>query len=262
MRLEGWRGFQESIAREVGSTVIGLPTLDSLRRRKPRPSIEEQFGIAPQAIDKDLFKIRLANKKGIRQEACMLVDDRYAQRGYGAQKTDVDPNCLAIAAYDGSKVIGTLSIGLDSAQGLRCDQLYRREVDELRASGARVCEFVKFAAKPSSASINIVAALFHVAFIYAHRIHGFDDVVMEVTPQHLKFYKRALGFRQLGKEGLNPRVNTVGVLSHCKFEYIAEQLLRFGGNIGMRKTEKSLYPYGFSPAEEQGIVKRIYALHR
>ena len=247
---------------EMGSTVMALPSLHSLRRRNLQMQDGEETAPHSHGIEKRQFKIRLANMPTIRSEASMLIKERYVQRGYGVQELHENPNRMTIVAYDGTEAIGTLSIGFDSEAGLLSDALYKPEIDALRGQGRRVCEFIKFAIHPSSVSINVVAALFHVAFIHAHRIYRFDDVVMEITPQHFRFYKRALGFRQIGAARVNERVNTTGVLSHCRFSYIGAQLKRFGGNIKARKEEKSIYPYGFSAEEEHEIIDRISSLSR
>ncbi len=154
-------------------------------------------------------------------------------------------------------VVSSDSIGFDSPDGLLCDERYKSEIDALRASGRQVCEFIKLAVISSSTSIPTLAALFHVAFIYAYRIFGLDDVVMEINPHHARFYQRALGFVQLGIETRNLRVDAPAVLLHCKFSYIEAKLKKFGGNVAMRKHEKSIYPYGFSIEEEHGIMQRL-----
>ena len=43
----------------------------------------------------------------------------------------------------------------------------------------------------------MIAALFHVAYIIAHRLRGFDALVMEVNPRHVRYYERMLGARVL-----------------------------------------------------------------
>lgn len=246
--------------RNMGSTIMTMPSLLTSRPRTPAPSYQSASTIPSPAIKKNQFKIRLANMHDIQREASMLIQERYAQRGYDVQTLDADPNRLTIVAFDGMDPIGTLSIGFDSPTGLLCDELYPAEMGTLRASGRKLCEFIKFAAVSSPSSIKTLATLFHVAFIYAHRIHGFDEVVIEVNPHHLKFYQRALNFQQVGPERLNPRVNAPAVLLRGDFVHIGQQIRKFGGNPAGRKEEKSIYPYGFSEREEQGILQRLEAM--
>ena len=56
-------------------------------------------------------------------------------------------------------------------------------------------------------SRRVLASLFHVAYIIAHRVNVFDDLLIEVNPHHVRFYERMLGFAVQGLERLNPRVN-------------------------------------------------------
>ena len=46
---------------------------------------------------------------------------------------------------------------------------------------------------------RVLAALFHVAYIVAHRIRGYDTLVMEVNPRHVRYYERMLGARAIGE---------------------------------------------------------------
>jgi hypothetical protein len=244
----------------MGSTILAMPSLGTARRRHATRYAEPGPLNVHDAVKKNQFKIRLANMHDIRKEACMLIQERYAERGYGTQELAEDPRRLTIVAYEGSDAVGTLSVGFDSASGLLCDDLYRHEIDALRGADRKVCEFIKFAVNTSASSIKTLASLFHVAFIYAHRIHGCDDVVIEVNPHHVKFYERALGFTQIGLQRINRRVNAPAILLRGKFTYIGEQLRIFGGRAEERKREKSIFPYGFGEREEQDIQQRLDAM--
>jgi hypothetical protein len=96
-----------------------------------------------------------------------------------------------------------------------------------------------------------------VAYIIAHRLNGFHNLVIEVNPRHVMYYRRLLGFQILGPERLNRRVNAPAVLLSLELAHAYEQIARFGGRPELAATERSLYPYFFSPAEEAGIINRI-----
>ena len=245
---------------DTGATVMGRPWLEFLQQRNLAMSAGKlpQQKRDPAAANQ--FKIRLAKMHGLRREATVLLNECYVQRGYGVQDLGDAANRMTIVAYDGLEPIGTLSIGFDLGQGLLCDELYRQEINALRTADRKVCEFIKLAVNRSTASLATLAAVFHVVFIYAYRIHKFDDVVMEVNPRHVKFYEQALGFRQIGQELTNLRVNAPAVLLHCELDYIDAQLKLFAGNTALRKRERSIYPYGFSAQEEQGILQRLMDL--
>jgi hypothetical protein len=254
--IKGFTTHLKRSPRDMGSTIMTVPTANF---RQQDTSLEQAMAATPE-IRKNQFKIRLANMHDIQREASMLIQERYAQRGYGAQELSAAPNRLTIVAYEDMEAVGTLSVGFDSPAGLLCDDLYRTELDTLRASGRRACEFIKFAVASSASSTRTLAALFHVAFIYSHRIHGFDDVLIEVNPRHVRFYQRALGFKQIGAERTNRRVNAPAILLRGEFSYIGEQIMKFGGNPEARGKEKTIYPYGFGKREEQGILRRLEAM--
>lgn len=245
---------RKPIAAESGSTILVLPGISSR-------ATSASSRAARSITNADLFKIRLANVTGIRSEANLLVKKRYEERGYTTQDIEPNPYRLTIVAYDGKEPTGTISIGFDSSKGLLCDELYKVDVDKLRGTRRKVCEFIKLAVNSPSASIPTLAALFHVAFLYAYKIYRFDDIVMEINPHHAKFYTRALGFQQIGAEMLNSRVNAPALLLRCECSYINAQLEKFGGRIEARNHEKSIYPYGLSREEEQEILQRLIKLH-
>jgi hypothetical protein len=91
-------------------------------------------------------------------------------------------------------------------------------------------------------------------------VHGCTFVVIEVNPRHVPFYRRALKFEPIGAERTNKRVNAPAVLLCASFEAIAEGLKKFGGQHELAATERSLFPWGFSPKEEAGILDRLKAL--
>jgi len=206
------------------------------------------------------FKIRLAGHPEARREAVALVQQRYAGRGYRTAATLVHDNVCTFSAYDEGTLAGTVSLRLDSKSGLAADLLFRAEVDALRAKGHRTCEFIRLAVDTSHASHPVLAGLFHTVFLFAQRLRGFDFVVIEVSPRHVGYYRRILGFDVIGSVRHNPRVNTPGMLMGVSFADIAGKLKRHAGK-GMRAPiARNLYDYGFSPAEEAGILGRLVAL--
>jgi len=210
------------------------------------------------ALEQTLFKVRLADNEGRRNTASMLVKKMYAWRGYKlAWHAKQQPNKITLVASHGASPMATISVGFDSENGLVVDALYKEEIDILRARGARVCEFTKLAVDGAIRSKRVLATLFHIAYIYSHKMNGFTDLFIEVNPRHVRFYEQMLGFKAFGPERMNPRVHAPAVLLRLEFAHLAEQLMRFGGKPDLARTEKSLYPYGFSKAEEDGVLSRL-----
>lgn len=247
----------------VGNTIIGVsirnqPTLKSLLSSDAGP--EET---AAEPLNSNYFKIRAAGSEGQRSSASILINKMYATRGYmssGLPGSGQDKYRMTLTANEEDVTIGTLTIGFDNPQGLMADDLFKQEIDGLRSQGRKVCEFTKLAMETTSKSKRALASLFHVAYIYAHRIHGFQDLVIEVNPRHVAYYKRVLGFTVHGPERVNRRVNAPAVLLRLNFTYVEEQIGKFGGSPDVCAVERSLYPYVFSVKEEAGIVGRLCGL--
>ncbi len=249
--------FTESVS---GHTIIGLrlvprSRLKSLLSSRPEKS---EARAEPVASEAPYLKIRAANSAGQRSSASILVNRMYSARGYlsaAAPGEEKPPHQMTLAATERGQTVGTLTIGFDHAGGLLADDLFKRELDALRAQGDRVCEFTKLAMDDTakSKSKQALASMFHVAYIYAHRLHRFTTLVIEVNPRHVAYYERMLGFRAIGEERLNRRVNAPAVL--LKLEFLDLQAA-----IGGSRDGKSLFAHAFSVQEEAAIVGRLHGL--
>lgn len=207
-----------------------------------------------------VFKVRLARSRTV-HDASALVRRRYEERGYETSSAPVeeDHNLLTFVAYNQGIIVGTVSIRLDTSGGspLGAEELYPAELTKLREAGARICEFTRLAVETEISSKPVLAALFHTAYLFAYRVRGYDCAVIEVNPRHVVFYRRALKFDVIGAERLNRRVNAPGVLLCVPFETIAEGIAQFAGNAELAGKTHTLFPYGFPPDEEAGVLNRL-----
>jgi len=240
-----------------GSTIASVPYA-----RELKPLCVEEGDIAPPPQDDPgLIKIRLADSAGHRTGASFLVQRRYAWRGYEVGEAHgVVPNRITLSASDADETIATISVGLDSDLGLFVDNLYRAEVDSIREQKRKVCEFTRLAVESGLRSKPVLAALFHIAYIYARRINGCTDLFVEVNPRHVLFYKRMLGFSDCGPERHDPRVQAPAILLRLDLAFAQRQIAEMGGHVELASERRSLYPYFFSPREELGIEHRLLEL--
>lgn len=246
---------------DTPDTIVGVPFEYDRNIRSLCQELPETTGTTELATQQREFKIRLADNAGQRSSASMLINKMYSWRGYGSSTSlDRDPNRITLLASAGESTIGTISINFDSPIGLLVDQLYQDEIDKLRTQGRKVCEFIKLAVDGDIRSKRVLASLFHIAVIYARNIRKFTDICIEVNPRHVKFYERMLSFTQLGEQRLNTRVNAPAVLMGIDLDYLHTLARHFGGKPELASTEKSFYPYFFSPAEEEGIANRLVLL--
>jgi len=213
------------------------------------------------AVKKDTFKIRLAIDAERTREASFLVEKRYLDKGYQVAAysgQQICPERITLATYKDDLVIGTITVGFDTGAGLLVDELYKQEVDAIRAQGCRVCEFTKLAIDHKGASKRVIASLFQVASLYAVKIWEYTDIVIEVNPSHVAFYQRMLGFQPLGEERICPRVGAPAILLRLDAaNYGAQMVEKFAGHPELSRQERSLYPYFMSPQEENAILARI-----
>jgi hypothetical protein len=206
------------------------------------------------------FHVRMASTGGHRSESEMLVSRMYAWRGYhfagGARPQSA--NEMILQACRGDVTIGTLTLRLDSECGLLADGLYEAEVDGYRRTGGNVCELTGLAVAPRCGSKEVLASMFHLAYIFGRRRHGATDLVIEVNPRHVAYYERILGFQRVGPERTCTRVGAPAVLLHLDLDYVDEQIDLLAGR--RRDVQRSLYPYFFSKLEEDGLNRRIWAV--
>ena len=256
---QAWHSALRGEQREAEHTIIGVPfetphALHSMLLEGEGASVVPDF-----ADGQRLFKIRAADSRGHRSAASILINRMYATRGYTSTglPTQGTPHRVTLTASEHDETIGTITVGFDSIEGLHVDELFREEVDSLRQRGRRVSEFTKLAMDSVVKSKRVLASLFHVAYIYAHRVKGYQDLAIEVNPRHVRYYERMLGFKIRGTEKLNPRVNAPAVLMVLDFAHAHAQIARFGGRQHLAAHERSLYPYFFSVGEEAGIVGRL-----
>jgi hypothetical protein len=242
----------------AGDTITAIPHRPSPVRLCVEDPGSRAVAIEPQT---NLFKVRLANTQERQSQASYLIQRRYAWRGYtvGEQMTRT-PSRITVAAHNDDATAGTVTVGLDSREGLFVDGLYGDEADGLRAKGCRLAEFTKLAIDDNVHSKPLLAALFHIAFIYARRIHRCTHLLIEVNPRHASFYRRMLGFEPAGPMRADPRIGAPALLLRLCLEYAQSEIGRLGGNPSLSTMTRSLYPYAFAAREEVLIERRLRAL--
>ena len=127
-----------------------------------------------------------------------------------------------------------------------------------RRPGKRLCEFTRLAVdiEPRFNSKDFLARLIHVAVVYAHLIQHATDMLIEVNPRHVGFYRRSLGFNQIGPERICSRVNAPAVLMHIDLHHMATQIRVHGGG-NRHGAERTLYPHFLSGAEQRVLLERM-----
>ncbi|WP_198140774.1 long-chain N-acyl amino acid synthase [Nitrosospira sp. NpAV] len=225
-------------------------------------SIERHFDKTPDeefVLKRSGYHIRLVDTPRQRARAGMLIERMYSWRGYHTDTAAAamlnNINQLTLEASSEHQIFGTLTLGMDSERGLLADELYEQEINSFRGGGRKVCELSKLAIDSEYSSKEMLASLFHLAYIFGRNIHKATDLFIEVNPRHAGFYKRMLGLRQIGEERTCRRVQAPAVLMHLELDYVDAQIASLAGSC--KSGEKSLYPYFFSRHEEIGLARKL-----
>jgi len=226
-----------------------LPIFEATRRPSPNG-----FGGAPLELDSGFG--------GLDGDALDLVERRYAHRGlavtrenYSSRKQEGDVVCTA---REGDAIVGTLSVRFDGDGGLHADLLFGPELDDWRAAGIKLCEFGGLATdKHSRDPRSVLAHIFHLGYLHAHRRAGCDRLVVEVNPRHVGFYRRCLGLVPCTAARHNPRVNAPAVLMSVDLGEVREQISLWGGRPDSVASARSLYPLFWDEMTEATMLSRL-----
>lgn len=207
----------------------------------------------------DGFTVRTAKQE---HHACalQLVDRCYFDRGYGntLQSGQTEEALTICSAYQGQRTVGTIAVRFESSRGLNADAVFGAELAEWRAAGISVCEFSRLAVDYEARdNKSVLARLFHLAYLHAHRLAACELLVIEVNPRHVGFYRRMLGFKVCSEPRLNPRVNAKAVLMSLNLRWASEQIALFGGQPGLSSTTRTLLPHFYAPEEEAAMLAKL-----
>jgi len=246
-------GRDRSKADDFDRTIISFESPYRLKDLSPQlggdPAVHEE------QMSEKLFKLRFAQHDEVFNSASMLVQKRYAWRGMPRAQLKKHPNRITILSFNQEKIVGTVTVGYDSEEGLLADESYKPEVDILRAQGKRVGELSKLAIDENIGSKQLLASLIHMAYLYGV-IHNCTDAIFDIVPHHKNFYEKMLGLKQIGEEKMSKRVHIPVMLMHIELEYMRQKIEEFGGK-GKAAKDRSLYPYFFSPKDHDGILARL-----
>lgn len=246
-------GRGRSIADEFDRTIISFESPYQLKELGLSPEGDSE--VQEERMGEKLFKLRFAQHDETFTNANMLVQKRYAWRGFPKAQLKKYPNRITIVSFHQEKVVGTITVGYDSEEGLLADEIYKPEIDALRAQGKRVGELSKLAIDENIGSKQLLASLIHVAYLYGV-MHECSDAIIEIIPRHKVFYEKMLGFKQIGEERMNNRVKFPVLLMHLELDYMRKKIEELGGK-GRAARDRSLYPYFFSAHDQEGILARL-----
>ena len=161
-----------------------------------------------------------------------LVRRRYAWRGYSLPTSDSaattaacdQESMVTLLVEEHAKLVGTLTLRLDSPQGLLAEQTYGEEIKHARSQGCRVGELIQLAMKEGVDWKSVLDALLQAIYLVARMVHSLTDVFIEVNPRHVRFHQRVFGFAPKSAEKLCARVGAPSMLMHLDLEQFTQRL--------------------------------------
>jgi hypothetical protein len=143
--------------------------------------------------------------------AARVVHDSYGRRGILAPhpsglrvtKFGVRRESFVFVAKKGERVVGTITVVLDSPLGLPVEEIYKTEIGAQRSAGIRIAEVGPFGVEPGVRQSGIAFAL-EALCARAARLLPIDDVVIAVHPRVEDLYRRLLTFERIGPARLYP----------------------------------------------------------
>lgn len=208
----------------------------------------------------DGFEYRVARSRSELERSFELVYQEYIRQGYidghpsGMRffLHNVLPETTTFVALLDDNVVATATIIPDSPLGLPMDDLYKEEVDELRAKGKKVCEISMLAhshdlfGEEVSVMLNakkmfLVFYLFKHLFNYVKDVIKLDNICIAVNPKHAAMYNY-LYFEDMGALKHYDKVNGAPALGKCLDVNSVEQKSKEGTSMSIFKmffTEKS-----------------------
>ncbi len=267
------------------ATVLGIPQSSAARRPSAISQILRKISVDMDAskVDWDLsgdddpqnqFRIIVAADRQTRSRAYALAHRVYQESGLAAAARgmivapyDARPHTLTLLAVDEQgHDAATISVVIDSPGGLPADEIYGQELTALRTDGRLAAEVTRLAiSKEHKGSRLLLVRLFNFIYVYARRVSGLDDFVIEVHPRHVSYYQRLLLFRPIGPEKPCPRVkNSPSVLLRLKFAESDSVIRRYGGKRSAAASdgERSLYPFFYSWLEEGAVAEFLSRQHQ
>jgi hypothetical protein len=229
-------------------------TGSAVSRAVERGTSVQRARLAAGAFD-TAIEIELADTTDRREDACSLINRRYAWRGYGSHHALPAHRASAtFTASDVSRVLGTVTLVVDSDAGLAADKIFADELDPFRQTqGRKICELSRLAFETGLPSKPLLAAL----FIYGYHHHRCTDLFIEVNPRHRRFYEAMLGFKPIGTPRTNASVGAPSQLMWLEISSIRRRIDAAMGDLSSDATPRSLYSLFFSPDDALELADEL-----
>ncbi|SFW26166.1 hypothetical protein SAMN05216414_10980 [Nitrosovibrio sp. Nv17] len=199
---------------------------DENGRMKPRgePLARNRVGRAPLPMHAPCIRARFGgyviSATHSLERSGELVKASYQRKGYTADHTLVSTDIVFDIELS-DRIVGTLTMRLDSPERLYGDMTYPDELNALRLSGRKLAELSRFVILPGQPTSTIMGAFFHLIYVYGYLMNDVTDLICEVVPQHVAAQGRLLGFMPIAGPRLCRRAGIDAFLLHRTLAYPA-----------------------------------------
>lgn len=169
------------------------------------------------------IEYRVATTRWEREEAYRLLYRCYLRRGYIAPHPSgirysprmAEPETITFIALSKGVVIATMSLFMDGQDGLPLDDVFKPEVDALRAQGRKVIEVGALAHRREDPhrGIEVFMTLARMCSVYALKSAATDSLIT-VNPRHADIYSRLMKYELFVPERPHPSVRNAPALCY------------------------------------------------
>ncbi|HIC91920.1 MAG TPA: hypothetical protein EYP21_07685 [Syntrophaceae bacterium] len=231
------------------------PALEKLKKRKYFPERRRAIRLRRSHLTDESeaknFDIKIADSREELSKAFSLIHNVYVSLGLmdphpSGMRIDIF-NALPqtktfIARYKG-EVAGTATLIFDSPLGLPSDEIYKEELDELRAEGRKLSEGSGLALSSDFRKGNLFMYVYKIVFAYA-QYANVDDICIAINPKHSQFYEEILLFEPIGELKYYPKVKGApAILERIDLRTVDE---KFRETYSMQEFDCDLYTFFFT----------------
>ena len=119
------------------------------------------------------------------------------------------PDTVTFVSILRDEVIASVTVVADTGAGLPMDEVYRKELDELRAQNRKLVEATMFADRRNRdfrRSVPMLLLMMKYVFDYCCFVAKANDICITINPRHEDFYQGYLAFKTLGPQRQYPSV--------------------------------------------------------
>lgn len=222
----------------------------------------------------DEYTLKIANSIYDKKRVYRLAYEIYLDKGFIQEnnkkeytiKADLSPDATILFLEDKKgHMVGSMTLITDSSQEVPASNLYKSELNQIKAKGNKIVEFSRFViAKDERNSKEILSLLTNYTYLYAyHQLNG-DVIVAQVNPSHQFFYKHILQFDQLGQEKECPVVRgapaVLMVKSMQEMKKLIEICLKRSIEKKTKKMKRLIYNSYFNAEKEADVIRKMRSL--